>query len=360
MTMLLDTQTTAQKGLAAIRFVRALAIADGDPVTALAFAERQNWSDRHRIVTALKATVDAVDTDAAAALIAPVGVDFAEFLRPLTVVGRLQGMRRAPFETRLVGMTAGAVAHWVGEVAPKPATFAALAEQETRLNSRKVVAFYLATVELMRASAPVGERLLLAEWGRAAAQAVDIAFLDPANSGDDTMPPAVTHGAATHASTGSTLAQIDADLALLVGSLNDAGSSLEYATWIMHPRTALYLARLRGTGGALAHPGMTARGGELLGLPVLTSANVQIASTTGSPTTISLIDGDGILLADDGEATLSVARHASVQADDDPQAGAQAMISLWQQNMIGLRAERFINWRARRDAIASVLTGVAF
>ncbi len=358
--MQVDALTTASKGLTAIRFVRALAIADGDPVTALAFAERQNWSDRHRIVTAIKALVDAVDTDAAAALIAPVGMDFAEFLRPLTIVGRLEGMRRVPFQTRLVGMTAGAVAHWVGEVAPKPATFAALAGQETRLDSRKVVAFYLATVELMRASAPVGERLLLGQLGRAAAQAVDVAFLDPANSGDDSMPPAVTNGAEVHASTGSTLAQIDADLALLVGSLNDAGSSLEYATWIMHPRTALYLARLRGTGGALAHPGMTAHGGELLGLPALTSANVKIGATTGEPTTIALVDADGILLADDNEATLTVARHASVQADDDPQAGAQAMISLWQQNLVGLRAERFINWRARRDVIASVLTGVTF
>ena len=55
-----------------------------------------------------------------------------------------------------------------------------------------------------------------------------------------------------------------------------------------------------------------------------------------------------ILLADDGGVTIDVSREASLQMDNAPTAGAQSLVSLWQNNMVALRAERFINWKRRR------------
>jgi hypothetical protein len=36
------------------------------------------------------------------------------------------------------------------------------------------------------------------------------------------------------------------------------------------------------------------------------------------------------------------------------------MVSLWQSDAIGLRAERFINWQRRRAAAVAYLDGVAY
>ncbi|MNG11437.1 hypothetical protein D3C84_949820 [compost metagenome] len=46
--------------------------------------------------------------------------------------------------------------------------------------------------------------------------------------------------------------------------------------------------------------------------------------------------------------TLDVSREASLQMDSAPADGAQELVSLWQNNMVALRAERFINWKRRR------------
>jgi hypothetical protein len=55
-----------------------------------------------------------------------------------------------------------------------------------------------------------------------------------------------------------------------------------------------------------------------------------------------------ILLADDGGVTLDVSREASLQLDGAPSDGAQSLVSLWQNNMVAIRAEREINWARRR------------
>ncbi len=348
-----------RKGLAAARYLRSLANAEGDPTAAMAYAEGQDWRSTPSVIRALKAAVDGLDASSAAALIRPVAIDFAEYLRPLTLVWRVPGVLHVPFNTRMVGMTAGGSASWVGEGAPKPLTAAILAEQATSLGPAKVVAISIATQELLRLSTPSAEETLLADLGRACAEAVDLAFIDPANAGTVDKPASVTYGAPSFASTGATLGAIDGDLGGLIGSLSDMGSDLSAAAWIMRPTTAAYLARLRGTGGGLAFPTVTARGGTLFGLPVVTSGNVPLV---GSPaaTCIVLLDADGIALADEGDATFDVARHAAAQMSDAPYAGAQQLVSLWQLNMVALRAERTVNWRRRRTGTAAVLTGVGY
>ena len=63
-------------------------------------------------------------------------------------------------------------------------------------------------------------------------------------------------------------------------------------------------------------------------------------------------------LADDGGVDVSISSEASLQMDDAPTAGAAQLVSLWQNNLIGFRAERTVNWARRRDNSVAYLTGV--
>jgi hypothetical protein len=76
-------------------------------------------------------------------------------------------------------------------------------------------------------------------------------------------------------------------------------------------------------------------------------------------------------LADDGQVVVDVSREASLQMDTAPTNSSAAwaspqssvpttLVSLWQTNSIGLRAERFINWQRRRDSSVQYLYNVAY
>jgi hypothetical protein len=66
------------------------------------------------------------------------------------------------------------------------------------------------------------------------------------------------------------------------------------------------------------------------------------------------------LLADDGQATIDASTEASLQMDSAPATPATTTVSLWQSNMIGIRAERFITWLKARAAAAQYVNGVAY
>lgn len=219
----------------------------------------------------------AMNTADEAALLGPVGFDYAEFLRPQTIIGRLTGLRRLPFRTRMVSQSGGSMAYWVGEQAPKPITLSEFTGESMPV--AKVASIAVITEELARSSAPSAESTISRDLSRAGSEAMDFAFIDPNNAGiPDVMPPSITNGAPQFPSTGATVGNIDEDLAKLIQSLIDAGSDLTFATWVMLPRTAIYLSRLRGSSdGPPAYPGVSARGGTLLGLPVITSGNVPVA-----------------------------------------------------------------------------------
>ena len=95
-------------------------------------------------------------------------------------------------------------------------------------------------------------------------------------------------------------AQVEADLKLLVGSLNDSGALFQNPYFIMRPRTALHLATLRDSNGVRTFPNVTVAGGDVLGIPVIVSANVPIDVGTGDATVIVLVDAAEILLAEGG------------------------------------------------------------
>ncbi len=340
------------------RTMKSLGMGRGDINAAMAYAQGQNVGDWRGVIESIQLAAVAPVGTGDYAPPTPAAFDFAEFIRPMTILGKLIGLRRVPARVRSIAATSGSGAFWSGEKNPRPISRMTF-EGET-LEPLSVSAILVVTAELLRSSVPNAESILSRDLAAAAVAAMDSAFIDQSNTGIANVKPAsITNGVGSYVSTGGTVAQIDADLDLMVNALSDAGSDLLFASFILSPRTALYLARLRGSGGALAHPGMTVKGGTLFGLPAITSAAVPSA---GSPliTTITLLDASQILVCDDGGGALETSEKGALQMEDAPGSGAQSLVSLWQTGAAALKMTRHVSWRRCRAGMARTLVGVGY
>lgn len=353
-----SSYSTSTRGLLLGRYLKALGAARGDPVNAHAYAQGQAWSSTPEVAIALKAAIAPLDQADADNGLAPIANDLVEVMRPMSIVGRLIGLRKVPFACRLLAQQIGGTGAFVEEGRPIPISAAGM-DEVAKLEARKVSAVRVLTRELVQSAVAGSELLIANEAAGAVAEALDRAFVAPDNVGSEATPASITHDAPTFGSSGSTLANIDSDLGRMVKTLTDSDCSLMTAAWLMAPRTSTYLSLLRGSSGAPAYPGVTARGGTLLGLPVLTSRNVD---SSGSPSDgfITLVEASEIAIADEGTARIEVASHASVQMSDGPAAGAQQLVSFWQLGLVGVKGTRLVNWARLRSHSVVVLADVAY
>jgi HK97 family phage major capsid protein len=102
-----------------IRYAMVLATAKGNIPLAYEMS-KSRYPDCPRIHTILKAAVSAgttTDTTWAGALVQYQNFagDFIDYLRPQTIVGRIPGLRRVPFNIQVGGQTSGGSASWVGQ-----------------------------------------------------------------------------------------------------------------------------------------------------------------------------------------------------------------------------------------------------
>src|SRR5690606_35117173 len=108
--------------------------------------------------------------------------DFAQHIRPLTIIGKLVGLRRAPTRVRcLISATEGATAYWVGDGAAVSMSAAAFTGEV--LDVLKVAAITVVTKEVASSSLPAAEQMISRDLTNAMVQAMDEAFVSPANSG---------------------------------------------------------------------------------------------------------------------------------------------------------------------------------
>ena len=57
--------------------------------------------------------------------------------------------------------------------------------------------------------------------------------------------------------------------------------------------------------------------------------------------------------------TTDVVRNATVRLDDNPTSGTTRLVSLWQNNLVGMRAERFFGAAVLRSDGIAVISGMA-
>jgi HK97 family phage major capsid protein len=357
------------KGAAFTRYAMSLAAAKGNVMAACEIA-KANWSkDTPEVETILRAAVAAgttTDTTWAAPLAqyAQMASEFVELIRPETFLGRMTGFRNVPFLVRMPRQTAGASAGWVGEGSPKPV--GSLAFESITIPHTKTAVIVAITEELARFSSPSAQATVQQDLVNAISQFMDQQMVDPTIAAvSDVSPASLTYGAPTSDSTGATVALVTADLNTAMTYMAVNNIPLRSRYWLLHPRTANYLMTLRTAQDIYAFRDEMSRG-LLLGIPFLMSGNMPLLDQT-SPSTpasletyIVLVEASEMFVADDGEVMLDVSREASLQMLTNPSSSASAMVSLWQNNLVGIRAERYIYWATRRAAAVYIIKQVTY
>lgn len=288
--------------------------------------------------------------------------DFVEYLRPQTILGRFgQGgvpsLRQVPFRTALIGQTSGGDGYWVGEGQAKPLT--KFDFNRTTLEPLKVANIAVATMEVIRDSSPAADGIIRDQLGAALRERLDIDFIDPDKAAVSGVSPAsILNGVAGIPSSGTDADAVREDVRAVFGAFIAANNAPTSGVWIMSATTALALSLMRNPLGQAEFPGISMMGGTFEGLPVIISEYVP---TDSSGSIVALVNASDIYMGDEGGIDLSMSTEASLQMDnapDNPTNASTVMVSLWQRNLVGFRAERTINWARRRASAVAYLTGV--
>lgn len=293
--------------------------------------------------------------------------DFAEYLRPMTILGKFGAMgvpslRTVPFRTPLIGQTGGGTGYWVGEGAPKPLT--AFDFSRTTLDELKVATISVVTEELLRKSSPSADILLRDSLAAAVAERIDIDFMDPAKAASAGVSPAsITNGVTPVTATGTgTADDIRADVRALMNTFLAANNTPTNGVWVMSSQTALALSLLVNPLGQPEFPTVNMTGGTFQGLPVITS-EYMTGFDVSAGSYVALVNASDIYFADEGGVMVDLSREASLQMLDNPTNDtvtptATSMVSMFQTNSVAFRAERILNWSKRRASAVAVLGSV--
>lgn len=363
-TVQVKSQPKLEPGIAFARLAKVKTIArlDGERPADVAKAL---YGEESVVFGAIKAAVPAgsnVSGNWAFDLVSPEGgvvADFAEFLRPATILGKfgnggVPSLRRIPFRTPVVIQTGGGAGYWVGEGKAKPLT--SFDFDRTTMDPLKVANIAVLTEESVRDSSPSSEMLIRDSLRDALAARLDIDFINPAKTASAGVSPAsITNGAPTIASVGTDEAAVRLQVRALFQKFIAANNAVSDAVWIMSSGTALALSLMVNALGQEEFPGINMTGGSFMGLPVIVSDYVS--------SIVVLVKASDIYLADEGGVTVDMSREASLEMSDAPAqdsiAGTGAsLVSLWQTNSIGVRAERTVAWKRRRPSAVAYLTGV--
>jgi hypothetical protein len=261
-------------------------------------------------------------------------------VRERAMLFRMRGIRRTGFNTRAVTV-GGTTAVWVAPGRPIPVLQPQI--DATGLDPAVIASLSVWTERALETS-PGIEAVIFDDLVRALANGLDAAFIDPANAGAGIPPASITHGAPAIAAG----ADLGADIANLIGTF---AGDLASAYFLTSPATAAALAATQ------LGRDIGARGGELVGVPVLTG-NVPGGQLT-------LVDPTGVQAAWDEEAELSSSREGAVEMRDsglqqDATTGAGAnLVSLWQLNLVAIRANTHVAWATARAGSVVSLIGLA-
>lgn len=366
-------KANVEKGIPFARYVKAMAIAKGNVFSALAYAEANKlWSDTTpQVAMVLKTAVAAGDTTTSTwaddlvynqNLVA----DFIEVLRPQTIIGRVPGLRRVPFNVRVASATSGSTAYWVGEGKPIPVS--KMATDNVTLSMAKATGLVALTKELIMSSAPSAEAMVRDDLARAIAQFLDVRFIDP-NFGfvTGTSPSSLTYGLTPTTPTGVDAEALRADVQTLFSTWITNNLDVSGGVWVMSPTTALAISMMMNGLGQQEFPGLSMSGGTFIGLPVIVSQSAYIAGSPDFANIIVLINAPEIMLADEGGVTIDASDSASIEMIDGgssmtatgTSAGAQ-LVSMFQTESVAIKAVRHINWAKRRSTAVVYLRTAAY
>lgn len=351
----------ARKGIGVARMVIALVQARGNHYLAADLA-KQHYKDMPEVGLALRAAVDAGDTTTSgwASQLVPAAQqmqnEFIDLLRPATLIGRIPGLRRVPFNVAVPLQSGGGTYNWVGEAKPKPVTKPAF--ESATLRWAKAAGIIVITRELARFSSPAAETIIRNELVKGTSQFLDGQFIDDAVTATADHPASILNGVSGEAPSGTTAEAFRFDMSVLISAFIADNQDPTMAVLLMSATTAMRLALMRNALGNREFPDINIKGGSIDGIPAVVSESVG--------TRVVLVNADDILVADDGVINIDVSEQATVEMSSTPLGGEESpvdgtvMKSLWQNNLVGLRVETFMTWKRARTSSVAWLDDVAY
>ncbi|MCA3187906.1 MULTISPECIES: phage major capsid protein [unclassified Cupriavidus] len=315
-----------------VKFLKCMAKAGGDPLAA-AEIHRKDYGDGPALGLIQKAIITTGNLGGDAAYQAAVN-DFVLGVQTYDVMARINALsplHSIPVRTRVLVESEEPVAQWIGEGEIKVASGASF--EELTIQPEKAAGLIVVTKEVVQLATDAAEKSLTRSLQRAVAKITSAAaFASPSVAG---APASLLDGATEIAATGD----VQADMSALVAAF---AGDIERAVLVMSSNTAMTLAlQVAMVGGAGT---LGVRGGTFCGLPTVASADVP-------DSIVALVDASGVTYGDDG-VRLDTATQATVTIDD-------VQHSLWQENLIGFLAERFVSWLPAPGAVA-YLSGVSW
>jgi HK97 family phage major capsid protein len=368
---IISVRQNLAEGIPMARWAMALVRARGNLSEALAATQHNRiWMDTSpQLALTLKAAVAAGDTTTAGwaselVYVNNLSSEFIEFLRPATILGKLPGLTRVPFNMRVAGQNAGSSSHWVGQ--GQPVTVSKLGTTSVLLGMAKAAGLVAIDEELVRSSSPTAELMVRNDLAKAIAQFLDEQFLDPSLSEVINVSPAsVLHGVTPITPSGTDFVAFRADIHTMLDRFVEAKLDTTANVFIMTPSMALSISMMLNALGQQLYPNIMASGGTLLGVPVVTSMSSHFSDEdVGS--VISLVNAPEILLADDGQVTITARTEASIQMVDNPsnqstgETTATSLVSMFQTSSMAIKAVRYINWGKRRSSAAAWIKTAAY
>jgi len=367
---IISVKDNLEPGIKFTRYVKCLAMANGNRMEALEISKGL-YPDMPALHTILKTAVSAGTTQGttwAKPLVEyqTYAGDFLEFLRPATVIGKfgtgnIPNLQRVPFNVHIKGQTSGGDAYWTGEGQAKQLT--SFDFQDIYIGFTKLANIAVVTEELLRYSSPAAEGIIRKALADALIARMDTDFIDPAKAAVANVSPAsITNGVTPITASGGTIEALRTDISALWSAWLTNNLGTANAVYIADAITALQIGTLRNAFGQPEFPGLGINGGMLDGVPVIVTQHVPRVTAGGK---LILVNASEIYLADDGDVSIDISREASLQMDNAATNNsvtptATTLVSLWQSNSVGVRAERAVGWQKRRASAVQFITSTAY
>ena len=263
------------------------------------------------------------------AVLAPLSDAFMQLARPASLLGKIP-FRRVPFQTVVPVQTGGATYSWVAQAGVKPVGQMAFATVSLPITT--CAGILVTTSELLKLTTPASVSALRADLIAGLSQFTDQQLTDPTNPPTPNLSPgSLTFGAPSIGATTDPLA----DFRKLVSTFIAAGNTGSI-TVITSPQVLMAI---------LAAANAAAFTGSLFGVSIVTSPAVGQRMIA--------IDPDAVMLADDDGITIDASTEAAIEMNTVPTSPSTAgtvLVSLWQNNLAGLRVRRFVHWKAARPS----------
>ena len=346
-----DVRKNEPKGIGIARMAIAMVRAGNNPYHAAQLAE-QHWKDSPEVAQYIRTVIEAGDTTTSgwASQLLPAAQnmsnEFLDLLRAQVLIGRIPGLRQVPFNISVTLQSGGGTYQYVGEGAAKPVSKLTIGSATLRFE--KAAGIIAITQELARFSNPSAELIVRDDMVRGMANFFDTIFVSNTAAVSNVQPAGILNGITATPAGSANAAGFIADMNTIIQLMITNNRDVSSLAILMSAGRAMSLASIINSLGQPQFPTITAQGGNYLGIPIITSQALL--------NSIILIDPSDILIAEDPAVSISVSDQATLEMDSSPVAGDQSpvsaattMKSLWQNNLIGIRAEQYRTWKVARS-----------